>query len=248
MIITKKELKEIIGMCLQARDGAAATPDPSSQDGNGQAEGQNPDAKSDESEADDIKALINECLDSRIQPLSAQLEKIDSIYASGKDSCERLRRFSDLFDEMVAHKNRSTLILTRYIEMYERIKNFQLFCEESFTVDESSPKEIRSVVQRVNNLERVSLKNLNSFGVVPIWPVRNDEFHDDEHQVIAETPVQAEGDQVGSIAECLKMGLRREGVVSRAAEVVLFKAAPETSIVEDISEPTVKQENQQGEN
>lgn len=247
MIVTKKEIKEIIGICLKERDGELGSADSAPLAEEERDEQNVPSESAKVDEAEDIKALINECLDSRLQPITEQLGKINEIQEAARDSCERLRKLSNLYDEMIAYKNRSTLILTRYTEMYERIRNFKLFCGENFVVDEETPKEIRSVVQRVNNLETTFLKNLNSFGVVPIWPVRNDEFHDDEHQAIAETPVQTDDDRVGAIAECLKMGLRKDGVVTKAAEVVLFKAAVPLSDPEQISEQTVT-ENQQGEN
>lgn len=239
MIVTKNELRDIVEQCRRSRPEKTATlddeGDPSSDVGNVALEELH--ERSSTEEENEIRSLINGCLDVKLEPLSTLHESIESLMSITGSIDERLRKLADLYDQMVAYKNRSTMILTRDAEMYERIKSLKVFCQEEFRLgeEEEKPSPTKRMVQRISNLERISLKNLNSFGIVPIWPDRNDEFLDDEHRVVAEVPVQKSDDVVGTVAECLKMGLRHEGVVSRSAEVVLFKPVDASKASEKIS-------------
>lgn len=60
--------------------------------------------------------------------------------------------------------------------------------------------------------------------MLPIWPARNEAFDEALHQIVSETDLTKDDDIPGAVAECLKMGVIRDGVVAKAAEVVVFKA------------------------
>ncbi len=132
----------------------------------------------------------------------------------------------DLYALMTEQRNRATLLLTKHVEMYGRIKGLADLCRQTIPDDGSAAPGFKSILVRSRNLEKAAGRTLASFGAVPVWPERGDAFDETRHRIVAETPPEGAGDAPGSIAECLKMGLVRDGIVAAAAEVVVFGAEP----------------------
>lgn len=130
----------------------------------------------------------------------------------------------ELYTLMTEQRNRATLLLTKNVEMFERIKGLANLCRQIIIDDGSLPQDLKSILTRTRNMEKVAERTLASFGAVPIWPERGDAFDETMHRIVAETPLTDAGDAPGSIAECLKMGLLRDGIVVSAAEVIVFGA------------------------
>lgn len=130
----------------------------------------------------------------------------------------------ELYTLMTEQRNRATLLLTKHVEMFERIKGLANLCRQIIIDDGSLPQDLKSILTRTRNMEKVAERTLASFGAVPIWPERGDAFDETMHRIVAETPLTDAGDAPGSIAECLKMGLLRDGIVVSAAEVIVFGA------------------------
>ncbi len=219
MTVTAKEEREIIAECKESVDGSA--------------EEMVADAAEAESAADkgdgafqqpveelNIKGIVDQCLDEKLSPLSDALGSAsDSVAQVATD----VRKVLDIYSLMTESRNKATLLLTKHIEMYERLKALADFCRENIGKNESQSPFLKSLLARTGNIERVASRTLGSFGVLPIWPSRNDAFDENLHQIISEVDASSPDDIPGAIAECLKMGTLRDGVVAKAAEVVVFR-------------------------
>ena len=134
----------------------------------------------------------------------------------------------ELYTLMTEQRNRATLLLTKHVEMFERIKGLADLCRQTIVDNGSLSLGLKSVLARSRNMENIAKRTLASFGAVPVWPERGDAFNATMHRIVTETPSTNDGDIPGTIAECLKMGLIRDGIVVLAAEVVVFgeRSAP----------------------
>lgn len=130
----------------------------------------------------------------------------------------------ELYTLMTEQRNRATLLLTKHVEMYGKIKGLADLCRQTIADDGHLAPGFKSILVRSRNLEKAAGRILASFGAVPVWPDRGDDFDETRHRIVAETPPEGDGDAPGSIAECLKPGLVRDGIVTAAAEVVVFGA------------------------
>lgn len=220
MTVTAKEEREIVAECKELADG-----------GENMSEALTPTADSDVVTAEnaptsalqgeDVKKIVDACLDSRLSPLievhRAASEKMSHMAAN-------VEKIGNIYDLMTEWRNKSTLLLTKHIEMYERLKALSDFCHENIRVGDGQISFEKSLLTRVDNAVRIALRTLGSFAVLPIWPERNEAFDEALHQIVSETDIMKDDDIPGTIAECLKMGVIRDGVVAKAAEVVVFKA------------------------
>ena len=217
MTVTAKEEREIVAECTEPPEEAV----------NGEAA---PQAAGDAGEAapqtasgvtqEELNAALAEALDAKLSPIEA---KIDGIAGVADAAAGNIAKVLDLYDTMVEQRNKATLLLTKHIEMYERIKSLADYCRDSLSHLVQTNPEVKSAIARSANMERIAQRTLGSFGVLPVWPAKNDAFDEHLHQIISDTAPASPDDVPGAIAECLKMGVVRDGVVAKAAEVVVFK-------------------------
>lgn len=219
MTVTAKEEREIIAECKKSADDgtveAASSVDraESTDDTEGGAS-QPPIATL------DIKCIVDQCLDEKLSPLA---DAIKSASESAAQGAHDVQKVLDIYNLMTECRNKATLLLTKHIEMYERLKGLADFCRENIGENAVEDSFLKSLLTRTGNIERVANRTLGSFGVMPIWPARNDAFDENLHQIISEVDASQTDDKPGAVAECLKMGTVRDGVVAKAAEVVIFR-------------------------
>ena len=98
MIVTKNELRDIVEQCRRSRPEKIATlddeGDPSSDVGNVALEELH--ERSSTEEENEIRSLINGCLDVKLEPLSTLHESIESLMSITGSIDERLRKLADL--------------------------------------------------------------------------------------------------------------------------------------------------------
>lgn len=208
MTVTAKEEREIVAECTEPPEEAV----------NGEAAPQTASGVTQE----ELNAALAEALDAKLSPIEA---KIDGIAGVADAAAGNIAKVLDLYDTMVEQRNKATLLLTKHIEMYERIKSLADYCRDSLSHLVQTNPEVKSAIARSANMERIAQRTLGSFGVLPVWPAKNDAFDEHLHQIISDTAPASPDDVPGAIAECLKMGVVRDGVVAKAAEVVVFKTA-----------------------
>ena len=225
MTVTAKEEREMIAECKEAVEETPALAD------DGVAGIESADARNDDSSpsaltVSDVKDVVGNCLDEKLAALDETAKSTNELVAT---AAADIKKVLDIYDVMSECRNKATLLLTKHIEMYERLKALAVFCHDQLAGGESQSAFEKSLLARTANIERVALRTLGSFGVLPVWPDRNEAFDEHLHQIISETKPTRPDDVPGAIAECLKMGVMRDGVVAKAAEVVVFGNQPESS-------------------
>lgn len=229
MTVTAKEEREIIAECKESVDDGTSDTVAETAEVESAA---NPEGcvfqQSDEGA--NIKDIVDQCLNEKLSPLS---DALTSVNEAAAQTAKDVKKVLDIYGLMTESRNKATLLLTKHIEMYERLKTLADFCRENVGEDESQTPFLKSLLARTGNIVRVASRILGSFGVLPIWPKRNDNFDENLHQIISEVDASQPDDIPGAVAECLKMGTIRDGVVAKAAEVVVFKnqAAPSVETV-----------------
>lgn len=229
MTVTAKEEREIVAECKESVNvgadeiGAEIAEVESAADSGGETSPQT-------NEVFSIKDVVAQCLDEK---LSLIVDALKSANESAVQAVTDIKKVLDIYNLMTECRNKATLLLTKHIEMYERLRLLADFCRENIEENELQTPFLKSLLTRTSNIERVASRTLGSFGVLPIWPKRNESFDESLHQIISEVDVIQPGDINGAVAECLKMGTVRDGVVAKAAEVVVFKnqAEPHTEAV-----------------
>lgn len=219
MTVTAKEERDIVAECKEAAE------DGQTQEGEVAAAAESSDSPADDSQPpsvpeSDLGGILGACLDEKLAPLA---ESAKSTVELAEATAADVKKLLDIYNLMTESRNRATLLLTKHIEMYERLKALADFCRENVAEGEGQTAFEKSLLARTGNIARVASRTLGSFGVLPIWPERNDAFDENLHQIISETSPDKPGDVPGAIAECLKMGIMRDGIVAKAAEVVLFR-------------------------
>ena len=137
---------------------------------------------------------------------------------------DKYEKLSKLYDLMTEYKKTGSLMVLKLADAYERVVLLKLFCESSFS-DESEENTV--LRKKVNGLEGMLKRTLNSFGLVPIFPLRNSECDPEQHEIMTTRDPEYESDLPGHIAECLKMGIIQNGVTIKYAQVAVFKTAEE---------------------
>lgn len=225
MTVTAKEEREIIAEC---REAAETTPTSADE---GAADAESADVRNDDRPptaltVSDVKNVVVDCLDEKLPALDEAVRSTNELAAT---AAADIKKVLDIYNVMTECRNKATLLLTKHIEMYERLKALAVFCHDQLIGGETQSAFEKSLLARTANIERVALRTLGSFGVLPVWPDRNDAFDEHLHQIISEIKPTRPDDIPGAIAECLKMGVMRDGVVAKAAEVVVFGNQPESS-------------------
>ena len=172
-----------------------------------------------------------------LETLPSLFQNVGTLLEIGHNGLERLEKMNELFSLMTDYKNKCTLQLTKFAEVFERINSLQEFSEKLLAEDEQD-ENLLSLKRRVRNLHRTTQKLLLTFGVVPIYPARNADLNPAEHQIMAETEAVLPEDKPGCIAECLKIGFLRNGVIDHPAQVIVFKTPVETVAQESNLPPT----------
>ena len=142
-------------------------------------------------------------IEEKMQWLSGQYEKLSKMY-----------------DLMTEYKKQSSLATLKLADMYERLELLKIFTESTF--DNESEQNIL-LRKKIAATQSFLHKTLISFGIVPIFPSRNDELNEQEHEIITIVDPESETDLPGHIAECVKMGIQKDNVVVKAAEVTVFR-------------------------
>lgn len=202
-------------MPVEAADGGIGEP------GNGQPEPEVTGATETGGQGDGPTEALAEALGVALDPVRQEVR-------AATEAAERAEAAAtktlDLYTLMTEQRNRATLLLTKHVEMYERIKGLADLCRQTFADDGTLAPGPKSILARSRNMAKIAKRTLASFGAVPVWPNRGDVFDETMHRIVAEIPPGDAGDAPGTIAECLKMGLVRDGIVAAAAEVVVFGA------------------------
>lgn len=130
MTVTAKEEREIVAACKDQAEGVETLAEASMPT-------VDPFAITTEEEpisalqGEDVKKIVDACLDSRLSPLievhRAASEKMSDIAAN-------VEKIGNIYDLMTECRNKSTLLLTKHIEMYERLKALSDFCHENVIV------------------------------------------------------------------------------------------------------------------
>ena len=129
-------------------------------------------------------------------------------------------KLSKMYDLMTEYKKQYSLATLKMADMYERLELLRIFTESTFDNETEQNIQLRKKVAAATSSLH---KTLISFGIVPIFPSRNAEFNEAEHQIISVVNPESETDLPGHIAECIKMGIQKDNVVAKAAEVTVFK-------------------------
>lgn len=153
--------------------------------------------------------------------MSPVLEDIRELKATVEATTSDIRQSLKLYALMTESRNRAMLLLAKYTELYEMLKALADFCKDNIATETCSDVGKR-ILTRTGNFERIALRTLASFGVAPIWPAKNERFDASVHQCIATVAPTSPDDVPGAISECSKMGVLQDGVVLKAADVIVF--------------------------
>jgi hypothetical protein len=163
--------------------------------------------------------LINDSLLLLVDKMSCVETNTEQIRSEIDKVLDGTSKLMGLYDTMTDCRNRFELLLTKVISVYEKVYSLKNFCEAECLSSEI--KETSSLLKRVAALERSLKINLGTFGVVPIAPVKNDEYNSEEHCIVGTQAIEDEGDLNDAIAECCRLGYVRDGRVT-SAEVIVF--------------------------
>ena len=171
----------------------------------------------------ELARIVEKTLAEQMIPI---VECLHELKTSADATTAEMRQSSKLYVLMTENRNRATLLLTKYTEMYEMLRVLAECCKGHVVEAESCSDFEKELLIRTGNFERIMRRTLSSFGVVPIWPQKNDMFDAAVHQCIATIEPTSPEDVPGAISACSKMGILQDGVVLKAADVIVFNTPP----------------------
>jgi len=158
----------------------------------------------------------------QIASVSSAAEQINAQLGKGmSDLTDKYGKLIKLYDMMTEYKKQNSLVMLKIAEVYERIEQLRQFCESNFTGETEINADL---LKKVNGMERFLKTGLNSFGLVPIFPLHNSEFNPEQQETLATVEPEAETDLPGHVAECINMGIIQNGIVIKYAQVSVYKA------------------------
>ena len=161
-------------------------------------------------------------------------EQVQAIGRGMNDLTEKYGKLIKLYDMMTEYKKQNSLMILKLAEVYERIEQLRLFCEGNIFGETEVNAEL---IKKVNGAERFLKTGLNSFGIVPIFPLHNDEFNPEQQESLTTVETETDTDLPGHVAECINMGIIQNGIVIKYAQVSVYKAKakekPETTTEEN---------------
>ena len=145
----------------------------------------------------------------------------EQIQKGMNDLTEKYGKLIKLYDMMTEYKKQNSLMILSLSKIFERIVQLRLFCEGSVSGETEFNAEL---LKKANGTERFMKMELNSFGIVPIFPLHNEEFNPEQQESLTTVEPESESDLPGHVAECINMGIIQNGIVIKYAQVSVYKA------------------------